>query len=179
MYGKLTSLMFDKLKRRSLRKLTERNLANRDLSKVNSPLKTLGFLVDEMQFQDLDVFYDFYEELYLIPKDVKVFSFIEVKKKLPSLRQNQVQCKDFNWKGEMHNQNASEFLEKEFDVLVGYYKGKNEFLDALIAQSKAKFKVGFAGSESRLFDLLIDVKLDDTEIFKAELKKYLTVLRKI
>lgn len=171
--------MFDKLKRRSLRKLTERNLANRDLSKLNSPLKTLGFLVDELQFQDLDVFYDFYEELHLIPKDVKVFSFIEVKKKLPSLRQNQVQCKDFNWKGEMHNQNASEFLDTEFDVLVGYYKGKNEFLDALMAQSKARFKVGFAGSESRLFDLLIDVKPSNIEIFKAELKKYLKVLKKI
>jgi len=125
------------------------------------------------------VFYEFYETLDLIPKDVKVFSFIEVKKKLPSLRQNQVQCKDFNWKGEMHNQNASEFLETEFDVLVGYYKGQNEFLDALIAQSRAKFKVGFAGSEDRLFDLLIDVKPSNIEIFKAELKKYLTVLKKI
>ena len=125
------------------------------------------------------MFYEFYETLDLIPKDVKVFSFIEVKKKLPSLRQNQVQCKDFNWKGEMHNQNASEFLETEFDVLVGYYKGQNEFLDALIAQSRAKFKVGFAGSEDRLFDLLIDVKPSNIEIFKAELKKYLTVLKKI
>ena len=171
--------MFDKLKRRSLRKLTERNLANRDLSKVNSSLKTLGFLVDELRFQDLDVLYDFYGELGLIPKDVKVFSFIEVKKKLPSLRQNQVQCKDFNWKGEMHNQNASEFLDIEFDVLVGYYEGKNEFLDALISQSKAKFKVGFAGSDDRLFDLLIGVKPDNTEAFKAELKKYLTILKKI
>ncbi|MEM7087012.1 MAG: hypothetical protein AAF489_12560 [Bacteroidota bacterium] len=171
--------MFDKLKRRSLQKLTERNLAKRDLSKLNAPLKTLGFLVDEKRFQDLDTFYDFYGEFGLIPKDVKVFSFIEVKKKLPSLRQNQVQCKDFNWKGEMQNQNASEFLDREFDVLVGYYEGKNEFLDALIAQSKAKFKVGFAGSDDRLFDLLIDVKHDDTEIFKSELKKYLAVLKKI
>lgn len=171
--------MFDKIKRKSLRKLTERNLANRDLSKVNSPLKTLGFLVDEMRFQDLDVFYEFYKDLHLIPKDIKVFSFIEVKKKLPSLRQNQVQCKDFNWKGEMHNQNASEFLETEFDVLVGYYEGKNEFLDALIAQSKAKFKVGFAGSDNRLFDLLIDVKHNNMESFRTELKKYLTILRKV
>jgi len=171
--------MFEKLKRKSLRKLTEKNLAKRDLSKVNSPLKTLGFLVDEMRFQDLDVLYDFFEELHLIPKDVKVFSFIEVKKKLPSLRQNQVQCKDFNWKGEMRNQNASEFLEKEFDVLVGYYEGKNEFLDALISQSKAKFKVGFNGADERLFDLLISVNPDDIETFKAELKKYLTILKKI
>ncbi|MBL4663394.1 MAG: hypothetical protein JKY22_07545 [Flavobacteriaceae bacterium] len=162
-----------------MRKLTEKNLEKRDFSKVNAPLKTLGFLVDELGFQDFDALYDFSNELHLIPKDVKVFSFIEVKKKLPSLRQNQVQCKDFNWKGEMHNQNANEFLEEEFDVLVGYYEGKSDFLDALVSQSKAKFKVGFVGADERLFDLLIGVKLNDTEVFKAELKKYLTILNKI
>ncbi len=171
--------MFEKVKRRSLRKLTERNLEKRDLSQVNAPMKTLGFLVDERLVPDFDLLYDFSIPLDLIPKDVKVFSFIEVKKKLPSLLQNQVQCKDFNWKGEMHNQNASEFLDKDFDVLVGYYHGKHEFLDAMISQSKAKFKVGFAGADERLFDLLIAVKPTETELFKTELKKYLGILGKM
>ena len=171
--------MFEKVKRRSLRKLTERNLAKRDLSQVNAPMKTLGFLVDEKLVQDFDLLYDFSLPLNLVPKDVKVFSFIEVKKKLPSLLQNQVQCKDFNWKGEMHNQNASEFLDNNFDVLVGYYEGKHEFLDAMISQSKAKFKVGFAGADDRLFDLLISVKPTETELFKTELKKYLGILGKM
>lgn len=171
--------MFEKLKRRSLRKLTERNLANRDLSQVNAKMKTLGFLVDERLFQEFDVLEDFALELKLIPKDVKIFSFIEVKRKLPSLRHNQVQCKDFNWKGEMHNQNASEFLERDFDVLVGYYEGRNEFLDALISQSKAKFKVGFAGADERLYDLIIGVKANDIDGFKVELKKYLKILGKL
>ena len=171
--------MFEKVKRRSLRKLTERNLAKRDLSQVNAPMKTLGFLVDEKLVQDFDLLYDFSLPLNLVPKDVKVFSFIEVKKKLPSLLQNQVQCKDFNWKGEMHNQNASEFLDNNFDVLVGYYEGKHEFLDAMISQSKAKFKVGFAGADDRLFDLLISVKPTETELFKTELKKYLGIMGKM
>ncbi|MEM7186239.1 MAG: hypothetical protein AAF466_06240 [Bacteroidota bacterium] len=139
----------------------------------------MGFLVDERVFQEFDVLEDFGLELKLIPKDVKVFSFIEVKRKLPSLRQNQVQCKDFNWKGEMHNQNAAEFLEKEFDVLIGMYEGRNEFLDALISQSKAKFKVGFAGADERLYELLLGVKPTDTKAFKAELKKYLEILGKL
>jgi len=171
--------MFEKVKRKSLRKLTERNLAKRDLSQVNAPMKTLGFLVDERLVQDFDLLYDFSMPLNLIPKDVKVFSFIEVKKKLPSLLQNQVQRKDFNWKGEMHNQNASEFLDRNFDVLVGYYDGKHEFLDVMISQSKAKFKVGFAGADERLFDLLISVKPTKIELFKAELKKYLEILGKM
>lgn len=171
--------MFEKLKRRSLKKITEQNLAKRDLSKVNAPLKTLGFIVDEKLFQEFDQLYDFHQDLNIIPKDVKVFSFIEVKRKLPTLRQNQIQCKDFNWKGEMHNSFASDFLEKDFDVLVGYYEGKNEFLDAMISQSNSKFKVGFFGSDDRLFDLLIAVKPSNVTEFKIELKKYLKILNKI
>lgn len=171
--------MFEKLKRRSLRKLTERNLASRDLSRVNAKMKTLGFLVDERIYQEFDVLEDFAIDLNLIPKDVKVFSFIEVKRKMPSLRHNQVQCKDFNWKGEMHNQNASEFLERDFDVLVGLYEGKHEFLDALVSESKAKFKVGFAGADERLFDLLIGVKPTEIDAFRSELKKYLVILGKL
>ena len=171
--------MFEKIKRKSLRKVTERNLSERDLSKVNAPLKTLGFIVDERVFQEFDALLDFHKDLNIVPKDIKIFSFIEVKRKLPSLRQNQVQCKDFNWKGEMHNQNAQEFLDKDFDVLVGYYKGKNEFLDVMISQSKAKFKVGLASSDERLFDLLLTVDLGNIPLFKQELVKYLKILNKI
>jgi len=79
--------MFERLKRRSLKKVTERNLAHRDLSQLNSTLKTLGFIVDEKLIQDFEPLYDFYVEFKLLPKDVKVFTFIEVKKKLPSLLQ--------------------------------------------------------------------------------------------
>lgn len=171
--------MFEKIKRKSLRKLTERNLSKRDLSKVNAPLKTLGFIVDEGAFQEFDVLLDFYRDLNLMPKDVKIFSFIEVKKKLPSLRQNQIQCKDFNWKGEMLNQNAQEFLDRDFDVLVGYYQGTNQFLDVMISQSKAKFKVGLAKSDARLFDLLLGVEIGNIPLFKQELVKYLKILKKI
>jgi len=171
--------MFEKLKRRSLRKITERHVMSRDVSKVNDPVKTVGFLVDEKVFKEFEMLYNFYKDLDIAPKDVKVLSFIEVKKKLPSLRQNQVQCKDFNWKGEMHNQSAKEFIQKDFDMLVGYYQDKNAFLDTMISQSNAKFKVGFVGADERLFDLLIAVDAKNVKLFKQELIKYLKILKKI
>tara|TARA_R110002124_G_scaffold227889_1_gene393135 strand:+ start:33290 stop:33805 length:516 start_codon:yes stop_codon:yes gene_type:complete len=171
--------MFKKLKQRSLQKLTDKNLKNRDLSEINAPLKTLGFLVEEAQFEDLEVLYDFSETLGLQRKDVKVFTFLEVKKKTPSLRQNQVNNKDFTWKGEIHNQNAEEFLAIPFDALIGYYKGSNEFLDLMVAKSRAKFKIGVSESDFRLYDMIIDIDLEKTDAFKNELKKYLQVLNKI
>ncbi|MCB0456936.1 MAG: hypothetical protein R2776_03340 [Flavobacteriaceae bacterium] len=171
--------MFESLKKKALQKHTNKLLAQRDISGVNSKMKTLAFLVDEMIFQDFDKLYDTYKIFNLQPKDVKVFSFLEVKKKLPTLRQNQINNKDFSWKGEINNQNATEFLNQNFDVLVGYYQGKHPFLDLMVSQSKAKFKVGFANTNDRLFDLIMGTSIADFPTFTSELKKYVTLLNKL
>ncbi len=80
--------------------------------------------------------------------------------------------------GELHNQNALEFLDQSFDVLVGWYEKTHPFLDPMISQSKAKFKVGFAGSDQRLFDLILNISPRDVDLFESELKKYLTLMKK-
>ena len=146
--------MFEKLKQKSLRKHTENNLQERDLSGLNSKLKTLGFLVDEQVLQEFDELFNCYKIFDLHPKDIKVFSFVEFKKNLPTLRQNQIHNKEFSWKGAIQNLNAVEFLDKDFDVLVGWYQGKHPFLDLMVSRSNAKFKVGLKDADQRLFDLL-------------------------
>lgn len=171
--------MFDKLKQRSIQKKTQQNLENRDLSGVNNPLKTLGFLVDESQFQDLDKLYAFYQSFRLQPKDVKVFSFVKFKKSLPTLRQNQLHHKEINWKGQINNANAMEFLDTEFTILVGLYQSKNAFLDLMVSQSKAQFKVGFQESDPLLYDLLLGIDPHNIELLEEELLKYTKVLNKL
>jgi len=171
--------MLQNLRKRSLQKLTERNLNNRDLSQVNEPMRTLGFLVDEAVFQDFEKLQDFALNYGIQPKDVKVFSFLQVKRKLPSMQHNQINNKDFSWSGEINNNNAREFLDKPFDVLVGYYEGRHAFLDLMMASSKARFKVGFEGADVRLFDMIFSLKPRNVEAFREELKKYLKVLNKI
>ncbi|OAB78521.1 DUF6913 domain-containing protein [Cochleicola gelatinilyticus] len=171
--------MFRKIKLRSLRKVTDRYLKSRDTSQRNARVKTIGFLVNEADFQNFEALYEIWNELGIQRKDVKVFTFIEVKKKLPSMRQNQLNNKDVNWRGDIKNQNATEFLKTPFDVLVGYYKGANEYLDMMVAQSQAGFKVGVAGSDERLFDLLIDVAVSEPKKIRTEIAKYLRILKKI
>ena len=63
--------------------------------------------------------------------------------------------------------------------MIGFYKGKNEYMDVMTAQSKAKFKVGFVDADERLFDLLISVPISKPVLFAEELKKYLTILNKL
>lgn len=171
--------MLKKYKLHSLQKHTERILSERDISQRNSRLKYLGFLVDETLCDDIEKLYDFAEDLGLQRKDIRIFSFIETRRKIPSLRQNQITDKEFGWTGTIHNENAKEFLNAPFDVLIGYYNGRHKFLDSLAAQSKAKFKIGFNAADERLFDLLLYADLQQTDSFQPEVVKYLRILKKI
>ena len=171
--------MLKKVKHHSLKKHTERKLNERDISGRNTALKYLAFLVDEVFFDDFEMLYEFGSELGLQRKDIKIFTFVETRRKIPSLRQNQITNKEFNWKGEINNQNAQEFLDFAFDVLIGFYKGKHEFLSAMAAQSNSKFKIGFHGANERIYDLLLGVDLQNPEAFKSEIKKYLKIFKKI
>lgn len=171
--------MLKKVKHNSLKKHTEKNLSERDVSQRNAPLKYLGFLVDEAFFDDFEMLYEFGKELGLQRKDVKVFTFVETRRKIPSLRQNQITNKEFTWRGEIHNQNAREFLDLSFDVLIGFYNDQHEYLSAMVAQSKAKFKIGFNGADERMFDLLLAVDPKNHDAFKSEVRKYLQIFKKI
>lgn len=171
--------MLNKVKQHSLKKHTEKTLQERDISERNSPLKYLGFLVDESFFDDFEMLYEFGEELGLQRKDVKMFTFVETRRKIPTLRQNQITNKEFTWRGEIQNLNAREFLDFPFDVLIGFYKGNHRFLGAMVASSKAKFKIGFKGADPRLYDLLLTLEPEKTEQFKGEIKKYLQIFKKI
>ena len=171
--------MLKKVKHISLKKHTEKNLIERDVSERNTPLKYLGFLVDETSFDDFEMLYEFGNELGLQRKNVKLFTFVETRRKIPSLRQNQITNKEFTWRGEIHSQNAREFLDFPFDVLIGFYKDQHEFLSAMVAQSKAKFKIGFKGADQRMFDLLLAVDPQKQDTFKKEVKKYLKIFKKI
>ena len=162
-----------------LKKSIDKNLENRDVSKINDQLHSIGFLVDEEINIAFESFYEISKELGLPEKDVKIFFFSEVKTKTPTLHQNKINNKHFSWKGEIHNKNANEFLETPFDVLVGYYRTKNNYLDLMISKSNAKFKVGFKEIDNRLFDLLIDVDPLNISGIKKELLKYLRILNKI
>lgn len=171
--------MLKLIKRRYIQSKTERNIRSRDLSKINEPLHKLGFIVDEREFIDFEELYAFSRLLDIQRKDIRIFSFLETKLKQPTLRQNQVYHKDFTWQGEITNKNAIEFLDYPFDVMIGYYKGSNEFLNLMMSASRSKFKVGLADADPRLFDLIIKVQTSDMNNFRLELKRYMQILNKI
>lgn len=171
--------MLERLKRISLRRNMEKHLEQRDISHRNGSLKHLAFLIEE-NFQDsFELFYEFGNRLGLQQENIKVFTFIRTKERIPNLSDSQISSKDFSLMGEIQNQNALNFLEYPFDAMIGYYAGKQSFLEAMIAKSKANFKIGFAGTDSRLYDLLLSIDPSNFELASKEIEKYLKVLKKI
>lgn len=171
--------MLKKLQNYSLRKQIDKSLSERDFSQRNTSLRYLGFLIDESLFDDFESLYEFGIDMGLQRKDIKQFTFVETQKRIPSLLNNQISNKEFNWRGEIRNDDAMEFLNNPFDVLIGFYRGQHEYMDAMVAQSKAKFKIGFNDADKRLFDLLLTVDLQHPELVKEEIAKYMRIMNKI
>jgi hypothetical protein len=146
---------------------------------VNDSLTTIGFLVNEEDNIDFEIFFDISSTLGVHQKDIKIFSFLDIKTKTPTLIQNRIYSNHFNWRGEINNKNALDFLNTKLDVLVSYYSTKNNYLNLMTSKSKAKFKVGFNGVDDRLFDLIINIDPQKNLDVKSELLKYFKVLNKI
>ena len=87
--------------------------------------------------------------------------------------------KDFGWNGKIKNVDLQSFVEKDFDALICFYKQNTIELDLITATSNANFKIGISNKDNRLYDFIIDVNPKNFDVFKTELKKYLTVLNKI
>ena len=171
--------MFKRIKKIFFKKHITKNLKNRTMFDVNDYLTMIGFLVNEEDNIDFEIFFDISSTLGVHQKDIKIFSFIDIKTKTPTLIQNRIYSNHFNWRGEINNKNALDFLNTKLDVLVSYYSTKNNYLNLMTSKSKAKFKVGFNGVDNRLFDLIINVDPQKNLDVKGELLKYFKVLNKI
>lgn len=89
-----------------------------------------------------------------------------------------IERKDFDLFGKLKNNEIKATLIKEFDMLINY-SIDNTYLNNVVAQSKTNFKVGFHNSNEKLYDLMIDVEVQEFMLFNDELRKYLKILNKI
>lgn len=85
--------------------------------------------------------------------------------------------KDFGWYGKIDSEKLKNILTNKYDLLINYSKIDNLYLNLLLLQCKASFKVGFAHSDKRLYDLMIRCEPDEIDLFNEELIKYLTILK--
>ncbi|XMO86683.1 hypothetical protein AAFN75_18000 [Algibacter sp. AS12] len=154
-------------------------LANREVIVNNSEVVSLGIIINVDEFDDFEVFRELADYIKIRPNRMKVIAFSSGKKESLLSWDDCYNPKDFGWKGTIKNAELQTFLNKEFDVLISYYEKEILELKLITAESKAKFKIGILQTDERLNDLIIKTNLKQFDLFKEEVFKYLTILKKI
>jgi hypothetical protein len=166
-------------KEKSNQKYVNRLLSNRKAAVNSNKVKTVAVLLNSSEFHEFEVFRVYFKELGLSSPKHKIVAFT-LDHKLEHNKWNaHFSPKDFGWKGKIKNIDLQEFIDEPFDVLICYFKNEVLQLNQITAASKANLKVGISRNDERLYDLIIDVSLQQINTFKQELKKYLNILNKL
>lgn len=146
---------------------------------VSRTINSVGIIVDEGSKFDFESLKKLQKE---ISSDSKNFHILTCKSSGESYNEFRGLLffeKDFSWNGKIKSTELLNFLANDFDMLIDYTKSNTIFKKLLVAKSKAKFKVGYASVDERLYDFMIAVENESIPQFNNELVKYLKILRKI
>ncbi|MCK7590840.1 hypothetical protein M0G43_09665 [Subsaxibacter sp. CAU 1640] len=172
-------MIFKAFKERSNQKHINRLLNSRNVKFTNTKISSIGVVLTLKEFGDLDAIRTFAKELDILPPKTKIITFVEDNKITDKLWDTYFSPKDFGWNGAIKNMDLQNFIDTQFDILICFYNQHSVELNLVTASSKANFKVGISNENLKLYDFVIDVKSNQFELFKIELKKYLTVLNKL
>lgn len=167
-------------KEKSNKKYLNRLLAQNRSGPSSNVIESLGviFCVDE--FIDFECFKKLAEQLNIKPNRIKIIAYSTKKNKSHlHVWSNCYTVKDLGRKGHVKSIGLNDFLNEEFDVLISYYQANIVALKLLTAKSKSGFKIGILQDDERLNDLIIKTQIKEFNLFKDEVFKYLTILKKI
>ncbi len=170
-------MILNGFRRISIRKKIEKELAKPKTGAIISDKKINSILILANENTDNTIVKIISKELYVESSKIKLLIF---KNKLEKETEsnNDLNENDFSLFCKIKNKIIKKIIDSEFDLLLNY-DDNNLFLNYLTVLSKARFKVGFANSDKRLFNLMIADERNDSSVFNAELKKYLKILNKI
>jgi hypothetical protein len=172
-------MIFKAFKEKSNLKHINRLLNSRNVVFNNKKIESVGVILNLKEFADFDAIRTFCKQLGILPPKTKIITFVEDNKITDKLWDTYFSPKDFGWKGTIKNIDLQTFIDTEFDALICFYKEHSIELDMISSASKSNFKIGISNANMKLYDFIIDVNVNQFQLFKIELKKYLTVLNKL
>ncbi|SFR45017.1 hypothetical protein SAMN04490243_1658 [Robiginitalea myxolifaciens] len=140
-------------------------------------LRSIGVILDLDSFSTPEVFYEFIDVFKLRPNAVKIIGYKRFYDKNSPYATPVFSDKDLGWNGDIENSYALEFLGREYDLLINYYKEDNLMMKLMSVKAKATMRVGFAEIDPVFNDLILGCELKDFSLFRKELQKYLSVLK--
>lgn len=170
----------DKFKHKSGAKHLRMQLGQpRQVPERRQGIQSVGILADLDAFSDTDAFFRLVDLLKLRPNAVKVLGYRQYYDKNSPYATPVFSDKDLGWKGAVENSYVLEFLSREYDLLINYFKEDNLLMQLVSLETKARIRAGLAGVDPAYNDLIFTCELSDFGTFTGELKKYLTVLKEL
>ena len=124
-----------------------------------------------------DAIKEFIKKLEGDGKKVKVIAFLPKKKENYEFKFDFFTEDDLSFFGKNNSTQASKFVATPFDILYYVDATPNNYILNLIAQSKARFRIGKFWTEGKpYFELMIE-SVGGTKILMDEMYKYSSVLR--
>lgn len=167
------------LKEKSKKNYLNKLVSERQVNSLDSNMDTLGVLLNLDEIDNFDNFRILADYIKIRPNNLKIVAFSKSENTTLNFWDTCFNSKDFGWNGTVKNIELQSFIDTPFDALISYYEKEVLELKLITAYSKAKFKIGILQTDLRLNDLILKTPLNEFELFKTELIKYLTVLNKI
>lgn len=172
--------MFSKIiKNFLLKKIVSSKLINDNLEDSVEKISTVGLIVDESYFTDIDSLKKEIEKHGVEEKNIKVLLFKKKVSKKEIVKELYFTSKNIAINGEISKNEVAHFLNERFDLLINYYEVERPSLVLVSKTSKAQFKVGFSTIDKRVNHFMINTSVSNYKEFIFELFKYLKILNKL
>ncbi|XLS30896.1 DUF6913 domain-containing protein [Flavobacteriaceae bacterium M23B6Z8] len=175
-------MFLDKLKQKAAVKILKKALKaaeNDRQQKGFDKIKSVGFIVNFDEFNHTEVFQELAKEIGLKENEYKIIGFSERGLTGTGFNIPVFSDKDLGWNGQIKNPDIEEFLSRDYDMLINYYKYAPIILKLVSAKTKSVMKIGLLDENQELNHITFGVSPDSFSKFKEELIKYLRILKRI
>ena len=172
--------MFLKLFRKRSNQKYINKILNSKRSKISDrKIRSVGIILSLEEYKDYDKLKGIFTNFGVNENQIKFITYVSHKDFQLNHWDDYFSPEDFGWNGNITNIALNEFINTRYDVLISFYRIDNTDLNIVSAKSKANFKIGISNFDQRINDFIIDVDIENIEVFRNELEKYLKGLNKI
>ncbi|KQC33235.1 hypothetical protein AAU57_07835 [Nonlabens sp. YIK11] len=168
-------MIFDVLKRRWLRKQQEKLSGQRRSSITSKPL-SMVVLYDADAEKSTLFMEQWSRELGI--QDYQMVGVTVDTKKQPVQDQLLVSMKSIQWAGGLADPALKELLDRHFDLQINLFEKRDDLKSYVAMALHSGITAGLASLPEDHYDLAIDVKPSQKELFIKELNKYLNIITK-
>lgn len=162
-----------------LKKIISSKLSIDDLEISVDKIKTVGVIVDESYFTEIDLLKKEIQSFGVESNNIEVLLFKKKVTKKEDKKELFFTRSNVKINGEINKIEVNIFMDQPFDLLINYYEIARPSLLLVSKKSKAKFKVGFSTIDKNINHFMINASVNQYKVFASELFKYLKILNKL